>query len=250
MLERLSEQAHRVMILADEEATMLNPAPVTTEHIVLGLIDEHDGLAVQALESLGINLETLRRRAEKSIIRSQQTASAQTPPSSASPGILLLAMQEATQLGHARTGTEHILLALMREENTPAAQALTKLGANQAKIRQRITELLDERDSQPAAPRRRPRISKPQATTKDSNVPSALAAIADRLTAIEQHLRIPSPPLPSGSGKRTAKATDNSAPAAHPDTAQLRTEVTRLENLLRQHGIDPSTGQANAAPPE
>jgi ATP-dependent Clp protease ATP-binding subunit ClpC len=79
MLERLSEQARRVMILAREEATMLNPAPVTTEHILPGLIDEHDGLAVQALESLGINLETLRRRAEKSIIRSQQTAPVQTP---------------------------------------------------------------------------------------------------------------------------------------------------------------------------
>jgi ATP-dependent Clp protease ATP-binding subunit ClpC len=128
--------------LAQEEARMLNHNYIGTEHILLGLIHEGEGVAAKGLESLGISLEAVRAQVEEIIGQGQQAPSGHIPFTPRAKKVLELSLREALQLGHNYIGTEHILLGLIREGEGVAAQVLVKLGADLNRVRQQVIQLL------------------------------------------------------------------------------------------------------------
>ena len=142
MFERFTDRARRVVVLAQEEARMLNHNYIGTEHILLGLIHEGEGVAAKALESLGIALEGVRAQVEEIIGQGQQAPSGHIPFTPRAKKVLELSLREALQLGHNYIGTEHILLGLIREGEGVAAQVLQKLGADLNRVRQQVLQLL------------------------------------------------------------------------------------------------------------
>ena len=142
MFERFTERARRVVVLAQEEARMLNHNYIGTEHILLGLAREGEGVAARALESLGISLEAVRQQVEEIIGRGQEAPSGHIPFTPRAKKVLELSLREAQQLGHNYIGTEHILLGLIREGSGVAAQVLVKLGADLNRARQQVVQLL------------------------------------------------------------------------------------------------------------
>ena len=143
MFERFTDRARRVVVLAQEEARMLNHNYIGTEHILLGLIHEGEGVAAKALESLGISLEAVRQQVEEIIGQGQQAPSGHIPFTPRAKKVLELSLREALQLGHNYIGTEHILLGLIREGEGVAAQVLVKLGADLNRVRQQVIQLLN-----------------------------------------------------------------------------------------------------------
>ena len=142
MFERFTDRARRVVVLAQEEARMLNHNYIGTEHILLGLIHEGDGVASKALESLGIELEQVREQVQEIIGQGQQAPSGHIPFTPRAKKVLELSLREALQLGHNYIGTEHILLGLIREGEGVAAQVLVKLGAELLRVRQQVIQLI------------------------------------------------------------------------------------------------------------
>ncbi len=142
MFERFTDRARRVVVLAQEEARLLNHNYIGTEHILLGLIHEGEGVAARALESLGISLERVREQVETLIGKGGTLPSGHIPFTPRAKKVLELSLREALQLGHNYIGTEHILLGLIREGEGVAAQVLSKLGADLAKVRQHVIQLL------------------------------------------------------------------------------------------------------------
>ncbi|MEU8393551.1 Clp protease N-terminal domain-containing protein, partial [Nonomuraea sp. NPDC048892] len=142
MFERFTDRARRVVVLAQEEARMLNHNYIGTEHILLGLIHEGEGVAAKALESLGISLEGVRQQVEEIIGQGQSAPSGHIPFTPRAKKVLELSLREALQLGHNYIGTEHILLGLIREGEGVAAQVLVKLGADLNRVRQQVIQLL------------------------------------------------------------------------------------------------------------
>src|SRR3989475_2163027 len=142
MFERFTDRARRVVVLAQEEARMLNHNYIGTEHILLGLIHEGEGVAAKALESLGISLDAVRQQVEEIIGQDQQAPSGHIPFTPRAKKVLELSLREALQLGHNYIGTEHILLGLIREGDGVAAQVLVKLGADLNRVRQQVIQLL------------------------------------------------------------------------------------------------------------
>jgi ATP-dependent Clp protease ATP-binding subunit ClpC len=142
MFERFTDRARRVVVLAQEEARMLSHNYIGTEHILLGLIHEGEGVAAKALESLGISLEAVRAQVEEIIGQGQQAPSGHIPFTPRAKKVLELSLREALQLGHNYIGTEHILLGLIREGEGVAAQVLVKLGADLNRVRQQVIQLL------------------------------------------------------------------------------------------------------------
>ena len=142
MFERFTDRARRVVVLAQEEARMLNHNYIGTEHILLGLIHEGEGVAAKALESLGISQEAVRQQVEEIIGQGQQAPSGHIPFTPRAKKVLELSLREALQLGHNYIGTEHILLGLIREGEGVAAQVLVKLGADLNRVRQQVNQLL------------------------------------------------------------------------------------------------------------
>jgi ATP-dependent Clp protease ATP-binding subunit ClpC len=130
MFERFTDRARRVVVLAQEEARLLNHSYIGTEHILLGLIHEGEGVAAKALESLGISLEAVRSQVEEIIGQGGSSPSGHIPFTPRAKKVLELSLREALQLGHNYIGTEHILLGLIREGEGVAAQVLVKLGAD------------------------------------------------------------------------------------------------------------------------
>ena len=145
MFERFTDRGRRVLVLAQEEARLLNHDFLGTEHILLGLIHESDGVAAKALEQMGIELGEVRAKVKETIGPSTLTGG---PPTGSPPftprakKVLELALREALQLGHNYIGTEHLLLGLMREGEGVGAQVLTSLGADSARVRQEVLNLL------------------------------------------------------------------------------------------------------------
>jgi ATP-dependent Clp protease ATP-binding subunit ClpC len=129
-------------VLAQEEARMLNHNYIGTEHILLGLIHEGEGVAAKGLEALGISLEGVRAQVEEIIGQGQQAPSGHIPFTPRAKKVLELSLREALQLGHNYIGTEHILLGLIREGEGVAAQVLVKLGADLNRVRQQVIQLL------------------------------------------------------------------------------------------------------------
>ncbi|MDO5730108.1 MAG: ATP-dependent Clp protease ATP-binding subunit [Corynebacterium sphenisci] len=142
MFERFTDRARRVVVLAQDEARELNHNYIGTEHILLGLISEGDGVAAKALESMGISLEAVRSEVVEIIGRGAQPPSGHIPFTPRAKKVLEYSLREALQLGHKYIGTEHILLGLIREGEGVAAQVLVKLGADLPRVRQQVIQLL------------------------------------------------------------------------------------------------------------
>jgi ATP-dependent Clp protease ATP-binding subunit ClpA len=271
MFERFTDRARRVVAQAQEEARRLDHGYIGTEHILLGLLHEGQGVAARALESLGISLEAVRQQVEEIIGRGQQAPSGHIPFTPRAKKVLELSLRESQQLGHNYIGTEHILLGLLREGDGVAAQVLVKLGADLNRVRQQVIQLLDGR--QPEEP-----VPAASATRELSlaEVQARLEAVEQRLTAIEQ--RVGTGPETSDLDEQIAQVRREkesaidaqdfeqatslrnrerdllaskaarerqwaAGPPALPDLAkrvqQLTDEVERLRVLLRQYGIDP-----------
>ncbi|MCC2594714.1 ATP-dependent Clp protease ATP-binding subunit [Tessaracoccus sp. OS52] len=142
MFERFTDRARRVIVLAQDEAKLLNHNYIGTEHILLGLIHEGEGVAAKALESLGISLEAVRDQVEEIIGQGQQVPTGHIPFTPRAKRVLELSLREALQMNHSYIGTEHILLGLIREGEGVAAQALLKLGADLNRVRTTVIQLL------------------------------------------------------------------------------------------------------------
>jgi hypothetical protein len=277
MFERFTDRARRVVVLAQEEARMLNHNYIGTEHILLGLIHEGEGVAARALESLGISLEAVRQQIEEIIGQGEQAPFGHIDLTPRAKKVLELSSREALQLGHNYIGTEHILLGLIREGEGVAAQVLARLGADLSRVRQQLIQLLHgsggkEPEPAHAGLRERGLLFDVLARTN---------ALGARLSAVEQ--RVGNGPDTGGldqqieqvRGERQAAADareyeqaaslrdqerhllaerasrQEEWTAAHPDLPSLagqfrhlRTEIERLRALLRQHGIEPEDGTA------
>jgi ATP-dependent Clp protease ATP-binding subunit ClpA len=142
MFERFTDRARRVVVLAQEEARLLNHNYIGTEHLLLGLIHEGEGLAAQALERLGASLDAIRSRVESMIGQGGSIPSGHIPFTSRAKKVLELSLRESLQLGHSYIGTEHLLLGLIREGQGVAAQVLAQLGLELSRVRQEVIELL------------------------------------------------------------------------------------------------------------
>jgi ATP-dependent Clp protease ATP-binding subunit ClpC len=212
MFERFTDRARRVVVLAQEEARMLNHNYIGTEHILLGLIHEGEGVAAKALESLGISLDAVRQRVEEIIGQGQQAPSGHIPFTPRAKKVLELSLREATQLGHNYIGTEHILLGLIREGDGVAAQVLVQLGADLNRVRQQVIQLVHGRAGEDA-------IGEGSGLGKRAGaqlLDDALTRVDRRLAAIERRV-----------GMR-----------------QLNAELERLRAILREHGIEPGDDAA------
>jgi ATP-dependent Clp protease ATP-binding subunit ClpC len=142
VFERFTDRARRVVVLAQEEARMLNHNYIGTEHILLGLIHEDQGVAAKALQSLNISLDVVREQVEEMIGRSTTAPTGTIPFTPRAKKVLELSLREALELGHNYIGTEHLLLGLMREGEGVGAQVLMKLGADLTRIREQVIRLL------------------------------------------------------------------------------------------------------------
>lgn len=152
MFERFTEKARRVVVYAQEEARMLNQNYIGTEHLLLGLIREQDGIAAKALESLNISLEDVHAQVEDLIGKGTFVPTGHIPFTPRAKKVLELSLREALQLGHNYIGTEHILLGLIREGEGVAAQVLLNLGADLEKVRSAVIQLLSGHYGKPAEP--------------------------------------------------------------------------------------------------
>jgi ATP-dependent Clp protease ATP-binding subunit ClpC len=142
LFERFTDRARLVVVQAQEEARMLNHNYLGTEHILLGLIHEGEGVAAKALEALGISLEAVRQQVEEIIGQGQQAPSGHIPFRPEAKKVLELSLQESRVLGLHYIGTEHILLALIRQGDGVAAQVLADQGAGLDRVRQQVIKLL------------------------------------------------------------------------------------------------------------
>jgi hypothetical protein len=149
MFERFTDRARRVVVLAQEEARLLNHNYIGTEHILLGLIHEGEGVAAKALESLGISLEAVRAQVEEIIGQGQSAPTGHIPFTPRAKKVLELSLREALQLGHNYIGTEHILLGLIREGEGVAAQLLVKLGGSRDRVRAKVIQVLSDAGPSP-----------------------------------------------------------------------------------------------------
>jgi ATP-dependent Clp protease ATP-binding subunit ClpC len=142
VFERFTDRARRVVVFAQEEARMLNHNYIGTEHILLGLIHEGEGVAARALEAMGISLDSARQRVEEIIGQGQAAPAGHIPFTPRAKKVLEEALREALQLGHNYVGTEHILLGLIREGEGVGAQVLRELGASLQEVRTTVIQLL------------------------------------------------------------------------------------------------------------
>jgi len=178
MFERFTDRARRVVVLAQDEARNLDHNYIGTEHILLGLLREGDGVAARALASLGVSLDAVRQRVEEIIGRGPQPApSGHIPFTPRAKKVLELSLREALQLGHTYIGTEHILLGLIREGDGVAAQVIVASGVDLNLARQRVIQVLTGRAGPQDAP------GDAAAYLRDR-----LAAITARLAVIERRL--------------------------------------------------------------
>jgi ATP-dependent Clp protease ATP-binding subunit ClpC len=145
MFERFTDRARRVVVQAQEEARALANDHVRPEHVLLGLVHEGGGVAAKALESLGIGLETVRERVENvSGQGAPEAPSERIPFAEETKDLLKLSLRESLDLSHHYIGTEHLLLAVLRQADSMAARVLTDLGADRDRVRQEVIRLLAE----------------------------------------------------------------------------------------------------------
>jgi ATP-dependent Clp protease ATP-binding subunit ClpC len=199
MFERFTDRARRVVVLAQEEARMLDHNYIGTEHILLGLVHEGEGVAAKAMAAMEISLEAVRQQVEEIIGRGQQAPSGHIPFTPRAKKVLELSLRESLQLGHDYIGTEHILLGLLREGEGVAAQVLVRLGADLNRVRQQVLNLLA--GGQGEAGEAGPHRSGPARDLRLAEIQDTLAALADRVSAIERHLGLTDRPTASPDDK-------------------------------------------------
>jgi ATP-dependent Clp protease ATP-binding subunit ClpC len=142
LFERFTDRARRVLVLAQEEARDLNHAFIGTEHILLGLIREGEGVAAKALDALGVTFDVVREKVEEAIGSNANPSPGSPPFTPRAKKVLELSLREALQLGHSYIGTEHMLLGLVREGDGVAAQVLNDLGADMARVRTQVIQMM------------------------------------------------------------------------------------------------------------
>jgi ATP-dependent Clp protease ATP-binding subunit ClpA len=186
MFERFTDRARRVIVLAQDEARLLDHNYIGTEHLLLGLIHEGEGVASTVLRKLEIGLDAVREKVEEIIGRGERPPTGHIPFTPQAKKVLELSLRESTQLGHNYIGTEHILLGLIREGDGVAAQVLTRLGADLSTVRQQVMQLLHGyRSAEPAAESAWRRVP---GRGRLDEISDKLDTIAQRLTAIEGRL--------------------------------------------------------------
>jgi ATP-dependent Clp protease ATP-binding subunit ClpA len=194
MFERFTDRARSVVRLAEEEARRLGHNYIGTEHILLGLLREAEGVAAKALQSLGISLDAVRQQVEEIIGRGQQVPFESIPFTPRAKKVLELSLRESLQLRHNYIGTEHILLGLIREGDGVAAQVLVKLGADLKRVRLQVIELLHGHQAEePVSARFAAQKSRvmPAVAQKYRVMPAVqprLEAVEARLAAVEQRV--------------------------------------------------------------
>jgi ATP-dependent Clp protease ATP-binding subunit ClpA len=256
MFERFTDRARRVVVLAQEEARLLNHNYIGTEHILLGLIHEGEGVAATSLESLGISLEAVRGQVEEIIGQGQSAPTGHIPFTPRAKKVLELSLREAKQLGHNSIGTEHILLGLVREGEGVAAQVLVELGADLSRVRQQVIQVMSGyaggtvAAEQAEARTRLVRMTVPedlrQAEVKLAHVRRAKEAAieaedfeqAAALRNQEREL------LARVAERERAWTAGVDLEAVVRENENLHGEVERLRGLLRRHGIEPGGGTA------
>jgi ATP-dependent Clp protease ATP-binding subunit ClpC len=142
MFERFTERARKVVVLAQEEARHFNHNYIGTEHLLLGLLREDEGVAARALSSLNVTLDEVREQVESIVGYGEEGTGGQAPFTPRSKKVLELALREALQLGHNYIGTEHILLGLVRESEGVAARVLSNLDVDPDKVRREVVRML------------------------------------------------------------------------------------------------------------
>jgi ATP-dependent Clp protease ATP-binding subunit ClpC len=198
MFERFTDRARRVVVLAQEEARMLEHNYIGTEHLLLALIHEGEGVAAKALRALDVDLDTLRREVEALVGRGQQPPKGHIPFTPRAKKVLELALRESVQLGHDYIGTEHLLLGIVREGEGPAAQVLQQRGIELNTVRQEVIRLLH--GHQVGEGRRGRRVARARsglpggegATLEE--ISHQLRVLGARLAAIEEKLGIEESP--------------------------------------------------------
>ena len=208
MFERFTDRARRVVVLAQEEARQLSHNYIGTEHLLLGLLNEGEGIAGQALESLGVRLNAVRDQVKEIIGTGKYDAeSGHIPFTPRAKKVLELSLRESLQLGHDYIGTEHILLGIVREGHGVAAEVLVGLGADLNRVRQAVVQLVATAEpDEPAAIRRR----RSQVLTDE--IVTRLDAIDARLAAIEQRLGIEPPQAAPEQPEKPEKPEEPEAP--------------------------------------
>jgi prophage maintenance system killer protein len=259
MFRRFTDRARRAVHLAREEALLLRHDHVGTEHLLLGLLYEGEGVAAHVLESLGISREDVRGQVDEIIGHGQSPPRGDIPFTPAARRALRLALQESLQLGHRYIGTEHVLLGLLREAEGVAAQVLNRLGADHARVRDRMLDLLAGRRG-PAEPQAEP--AGPAAPAAPVS-PAVLARVTEQLAQLQRQRQAA---LDAGDRDTAAALRDRErqlladklrlehrwtadvdVQAVIADNQRLHRELDRLRELLRQHGIEPDDGTARTA---
>ena len=266
MFERFTDRARRVVVLAQEEARRLNHAHIGTEHLLLGLIHEGDGVAAKALEALGVKRAAVRREVEETVGRGQRPPPGHIPFTPRAKTVLELSLRESNQLGHNYIGTEHILLGLLREGEGVAAQVLVKMGVDLNRVRQQVIGLLHGYTGERPSSGRRERAGPP------GDLPALLDSLDQRLAAIERWVGIrpdlrdldeeiarvrhdKEAAIDAQDFKTAAALRDKerqlvaeqddraqehaAGPSLADETGRLKTELERLHAILRERGIEP-----------
>jgi len=253
LFQRFTDRARRSVVLAQEEARLLRHNYIGTEHILLGLLHEGDGVAARALESLGISLKDARGQVKEIIGRGNDSPVGHIPYTPRARKVLELSLREALQLGHHYIGTEHILLGLLREGHGVGAQVLTRLGAEHAQVTEHVLGLLAGECRQAGSDTLLVRLA----------VPAELLEAAERLADVRQQKEAA---LDAGDFERAAAQNDRERQLLADklqleryltggvdidtvlgDNQRAHREIDRLRGLLRQHGIEPDGGTARTA---
>ena len=253
MFRRFTDRARRAVHLAREEALLLRHDHVGTEHLLLGLLYEGEGVAAHVLESLGISREEVRGQVDAIIGHGQGLPAGDIPFTPAARRALKLSRQESLQLGHHYVGTEHLLLGLLGEGEGVAAQVLTRLGVGHARVRERALDLLAGRRGQ----------ADPQADPAAPAVPADLARVTEQLAQLrrQRQAALDAGDLDAAAALRDRErqlladklrlehrwTADVDVQAVIADNQRLHRELDRLRDLLRQHGIEPDDGPARTA---
>jgi ATP-dependent Clp protease ATP-binding subunit ClpC len=188
VFERFTDRARRVLTFAQEEARLLNHSFIGTEHILLGVIREGDGLGAEALRRLGVSFEVVREKVVEMIGVSGSAPNDSPPFTPRAKKVLELSLREALQLNHSYIGTEHILLGLAREGDGVAARVLAGLGVDLLRVRQAVTDLMTGASENPSAGR----LEEPEEPTTSGEPPrvpscpgcSAILSVTARFRAL------------------------------------------------------------------
>jgi ATP-dependent Clp protease ATP-binding subunit ClpA len=255
MFERFTNQSRRAVVLAQEEARMLNHNYIGTEHLLLGLLHEGQGSAARALATMDVTLSAARDQVVAIIGRGQAEPSGHIPFTPRAKKSLELSLREALQLENVYIGTGHLLLGLIHQGDNVAVKILGEFGADLKDLRSRVIQELrdhpEDGQQPPAVEREREHLN----IVLRSQVQGLLDTIDDRLSAIERHLGITrSAGGHTGAESEVGEVGEVGASAAagvagEPDElGRLRARVADLESRLREHGVDPDEpGEAPAA---